>query len=94
MRPQIIGGYVLLGLLSAAIVFATAAVVKQGPRHRSHTHVRVTHGCVSVGCAQLGDKFSIVLDGQVTQVSSPQPGVTCVQVQSRTHAGDYCAASG
>lgn len=47
--------------------------------------------CVSVSCAKLGDHVSYVLSGKVTQVSSPQPHVVCVQVASSSRGGDYCA---
>ncbi len=91
-RARFAAAYLLVGVAAFASVFAFGAQVRSGlgrPHHRHHAN---TQSCVSPTCVQLGDRVSYTLDGVVSQVSSPQSGVVCVQVQSREHAGDICVA--
>ncbi len=83
--------YALVFLSGFAGVVAFGAQLKSGI-HRIHhrTHIREPQGCVSVKCAKIGDHVEYTVKGVVTQVSSPQPGVICVQVSARTSAGDRC----
>lgn len=92
VKVRFVALYGLLCLCGFAAVMAFFGLLKYGPHHH-RSRVRVTHVCVSPKCAKVGDHLSVVLDGTVSQVSEPQPGVVCVQVQARSHAGDFCVAA-
>lgn len=94
IRARFAAAYSLLAVCSVGCVIGLGVGLR-GRLPVPAKHVSVVHpSCSDVGCAHLGDHVTYRLDGQVTQVSSPQPGVVCVQVSARTHGGDYCGLSG
>lgn len=93
MKPggHFVAANVLLAVVAAALILAALVQAKDGLGRPHHIARPPKAACTTVGCANLGDHVTYTLSGTVTQVSSPQPGVVCVQVQAKTHAGDMCA---
>lgn len=90
-RARFGGAWLLLAACVGCFVVLFAAGWKSGVhRPPPRAHIRESQGCAQPACAKLGDRVSYVLTGRVTQVSSPQAGVVCVQVGAADHGGDYC----
>lgn len=89
-KASFVAGYALLSLLAFALIALFAVLLKHPIRHQSHTHIRVTQSCAKVACAAIGDTATYTVHGRVTDVSEPQPGVVCAQLQSSRQAAQVC----